>query len=139
MNGPFVVDASIAIAWIHPAQASRDSEAMLDAVAAGCALEAPPIWPLEVANAVVTLRRRGKLTDDEARIGLERMASLPVRVDHEPSIAFTILADLAASLDLSVYDAAYVELATRRRLPLASKDARLRRAAAKSGVTLWSR
>lgn len=140
MSRPFVPDASIAIGWVHPGQSTPDSDAMLDAIAAGSLLEVPGIWPLEVANAVITLQRRRKLTAGEARTALEMIALLPVKVDGETSsIAFTTLVELAVSHGLSVYDAAYLELAKRRGLALATQDAQLRRAAVKSDVELWIR
>ncbi len=59
-------------------------------------------------------------------------------IDHEAAaVAFTRLVDLASEYELTVYDATYIELATRTRLPLASNDARMKRAAVRSGVDLW--
>ncbi len=47
MSHAFVADASVAIAWVHPAQATKDSAAMVQAVAAGACIEVPALWPLE--------------------------------------------------------------------------------------------
>ena len=58
MTRAFVADASVAIAWVHPAQATPQTDAMLDAVAEGAVLEVPALWPLEVANALTVLVRR---------------------------------------------------------------------------------
>jgi len=136
----FVADASVAIAWVHPAQATAETEAMLDHLAAGDSLVVPALWPLEVANALTVLQRRRKLTADEVRTAIEIIRELPVVIDHEAaSIAFTRLVDLASEHELTIYDATYIELATRRRLPLASNDARMKQAAIRSGVELWQR
>lgn len=139
MTRAFVADASVAIGWVHPAQATPETTAMLDAIAAGATLEVPALWPLEVANALTVLARRGKLTEGERRDALGWLRGLRLHVDHEMAgLGFSRLAELAAKFHLSVYDAAYLELAQRRSLPLASKDGPLRSAAVKSGVSLFS-
>jgi len=138
VKGSFVADASVAIAWVHPAQATPETDAMLDRLAAGDSLVVPALWPLEVANALTVLRRRRKLTPDEARTAIEIIRELPAVIDHEAAaVAFTRLVDLASEHELTVYDATYIELATRRQLPLASNDARMKQAAIRSGVDLW--
>lgn len=138
MKRSFVADASVAIAWVHPAQATAETDAMLDRLAAGDSLVVPALWPLEVANVLTVLRRRRKLTSDEARTAIEIIRELPAVIDHEAAaIAFTRLVDLASEHDLTIYDATYIELAKRRQLPLASNDARMKQAAVRSGVDLW--
>lgn len=138
MKGLFVADASVAIAWVHPAQATPETDAMLDRLAAGDSLVVPAPWPLEVANALTVLRRRRKLTLDEARTAIEIIRELPAVIDHEAAaMAFTRLVDLATQHELTIYDATYIELATRIQLPLASNDARMKQAAIRSGVALW--
>jgi predicted nucleic acid-binding protein len=139
MRRVFVADASVAIGWVHPAQATRQTAAMLDAIADGATLEVPALWPLEVANALIVLARRRKLSKDERQAGLGLLRGLRVRVDHEMSaLAFSRLSELAATYQLSVYDAAYLELAERRRLVLGCKDGPLRTAATRAGVSLWA-
>jgi predicted nucleic acid-binding protein len=138
VNRSFVADASVAIAWVHPAQATPETDAMLDRLSAGDSLVVPALWPLEVANALTVLRRRRKLTPDEARAAIEIIRELPAVIDHEAAaVAFTRLVDLASKHELTIYDATYIELATRRQLPLASNDARMKQAAIQSGVDLW--
>jgi predicted nucleic acid-binding protein len=112
---------------------------MLDAIAEGATLEVPALWPLEVANALIVLVRRRKLAEDERRAGLEWLHGLRIRIDHETSaLAFSRLSELAAAHQLSVYDAAYLELAARRRLVLGCLDGPLRPAARHAGVRLWA-
>ncbi len=140
MSRSFVADASVAIAWVHPAQATAETDAMLDHLAAGDSVVVPALWPLEVANAITVLRRRRKLTPDEARTAIEIIRELPAVIDHEAAaLALTRLVDLASEHELTIYDATYIELATRRQLPLASNDVRMRQAATRSGVKLWQR
>jgi predicted nucleic acid-binding protein len=134
----FVADASVAIGWVHPAQATTQTAAMLDALGEGAMLEVPALWPLEVANALLVLVRRRKLTEDERQTGLGWLRGLPVRIDPEGApLAFSRLSELATAHRLSVYDAAYLELAQRRKLALACHDGPLREAAKQAGVSLW--
>jgi uncharacterized protein (TIGR03382 family) len=139
MTRAFVADASVAIGWVHPAQATKQTAAMLDAIADGATLDVPALWPLEVANALLVLVRRRKLSEDERQAGRGWLRGLRLRVDHEMSaLAFSRLSELAAAYQLSVYDAAYLELAQRRTLMLGCKDGPLRTAAKHAGVSLWS-
>lgn len=138
MTQGFVADASVAIGWVHPAHATTHTGALLDAIAEGATLEVPALWPLEVANALTVLVRRRKLTDAERQAGLGWLRRLPLRVDHEmASLAFSRLSELASAHQLSVYDAAYLELAQRQGLVLACKDGPLRKAARQCDVSLW--
>jgi predicted nucleic acid-binding protein len=138
MIGAFVADASVAIGWVHPAQATTETAAMLDAIAEGATLEVPALWSLEVANALIVLVRRRKLSDEERHSALRWLRGLRLRIDHEAaSLAWSRLSELAATHQLTVYDAAYLELAERRQLVLGCKDGRLRRAARHARVTLW--
>ena len=138
MTRSFVADASVAVGWVHPAQATSQTAAMLDAIADGAILEVPALWPLEVANALMVLVRRRKLNEDERQSALGWLRGLRVRLDHEAAaLALSRLSELAAAHDLSVYDAAYLELAQRRTLVLGCKDGPLRKAAKRAGIDLW--
>lgn len=138
MIRPFVPDASVAIAWIHPAQATASTTAMLEAVREGAVVHVPALWFVEIANALLVLTRRGKLLDDERRVALGWIPRLPVHVDHEIStLACGRLSELASAHALSVYDATYLELAQRLSLPLGCRDGTLRQAAQACGVTVW--
>lgn len=126
------------IGWVHPSQGTPQTAAMLDAIAEGATIEVPALWPVEVANALAVLARRRKLTENERQTALGWLRGLPVRVDHEmASLAFSRLSELALDHHLSVYDAAYLELAERRKLVLGCKDGPLRKAAKARGVSLW--
>jgi len=133
----FIVDASIGIAWVHPAQATSGSQTLLQALCDGAVVQAPALWPLETANALLVLARRGKLTEEERGAALSALAKLSVVLDHEmASLAFSRLSALASQHGLSVYDAAYLELALRKKHPLACKDGPLRAAAKRCRVKL---
>lgn len=94
----------------------------------------PALWWFEVRNALVSNERRGRLGEADTAIMLRELARLPVSIDRSPEEA-SVLA-LARRHRLTVYDAAYLELAQREGLPLASLDSALQGAAAASGVSL---
>ena len=132
----FVLDASIALAWCFADEATPATDALLDRLADEEAA-APALWRLEVANALAMAERRGRLSV----VGLTRSVSLlqrlAVSIDSEGAErAFRELLDLARAERLTVYDAAYLELALRLGLPLASKDAKLRKVGAGLGLAL---
>ena len=133
----FIVDASIGVAWVHPAQATSGSQALLQALCDGAIVRAPALWPLETANALLVLIRRGKLTEEERGTALAALAKLSIELDHEmASLSFTTLSALASQQGLSIYDATYLELALRKKLPLACKDGPLHQAAKRCRVKL---
>lgn len=95
----------------------------------------PSLWPLEVANALLAGERRKRTTAAKVSQFLSLLQALPVRLDGETSPrAWHDTLHLARAHGLSVYDAAYLELALRRGLPLASLDAGLKAAAGAVGV-----
>ena len=98
---------------------------------------APAIWPLEVANGLRTAERRGRLALADLSHVRELLVSLPVQVEGVPlDAALGEVTELARQLDLTAYDAAYLALAARRGLALATVDDRLRRACERAGVEL---
>ncbi len=135
MSGGFVADASIAVAWVHPAQETPQTRLLLQSVHDGAPIEVPAIWPLEISNALLVLVRRKKLLNTERQIALAALQTLAVKLDYEMSmLAFTKLSVIAEKHQLSVYDAAYFELAQRRKLPLACRDGALRQAAIRASL-----
>ena len=132
----FVIDASVALAWCFADEASPVADAALDRLNNEDAL-VPAIWPLEVANGLRTAERRGRLDRaDMARIR-ELLISLPIQVEAiDLDVALGEVSDLARNLDLTAYDAAYLALAARRGLVLATIDEGLKRACNSAGVKL---
>jgi predicted nucleic acid-binding protein len=132
----FVLDASIALAWCFADEAAPATDALLDRLADEEAV-APALWRLVVANALTMAERRGRLSVAGLTRSVGLLQRLAVAIDPKGSErAFPELLDLARSERLTVYDAAYLELALRLRLPLASKDAKLREAATGLGPTV---
>lgn len=129
-----VVDASVSAAWILPNEATEYTEAALEATAR-CEVWVPALWLLEMGNLLLSARRRRRIDDAKRRELVAAAAALRLRVDREP-VAMTDLDDLAARHGHSAYDAAYLELALRRGLPLATLDDALRRASGDAGVAL---
>ena len=130
MSDGFVADASVGVAWAVYSQASLATDQLLDKVAAGASLVVPTLWPFEVANSLLALFRRKKILSEDRDRALGALARLPLVLDDEGSrLALGKTSALAAAHSLSVYDAAYLELAIRRRLALASRDEALCKAA----------
>lgn len=128
-----VLDASMAFGWYVADEASEASDLVLDRVAESGAV-VPTLWRLEVANGFRTAIRRGRCDARLRDRALAALAALPITEDPETSAAAwdaTLL--LSDRFGLSVYDAAYLELAQRRRMPLATRDARLAEAAVALG------
>ena len=131
----FVADASMAIAWVHPGQANDESNAWLAHVASGAELIEPALWPLEIANALLVLQRRRKITAGERGEALTLLTAIPATLDHGGAErAFKDLSALAHAEGLSVYDAVYLELSIRLKLPLACRDGPLSAAARRRRV-----
>lgn len=118
-----VVDASVSAAWFLPNEATPFTEAALQATATS-EVWVPALWLLEIGNLLLRAQRRKRINDAKRRELVAAAGALRLRVDREPVAIGTIDA-LAARHGLSAYDAAYLELALRRALPLATLDARL--------------
>jgi predicted nucleic acid-binding protein len=132
----FVVDASIALAWCFRDESSELADRTLARLDREDAM-APAIWPLEVANGLRTAERRGRLDVADLSRLRELMVSLPVEVEAVTlEAALGQVTDLARHLELSAYDAAYLALAARHAIPLATIDERLRAACTRVGVEL---
>ena len=137
-SGPpgFVVDASVSAAWFLPDEANPNTEAALQATAT-VDVWVPALWLLEIGNLLLRAQRRKRITADKRRELAAAASALRIKVDREP-VAITTLDEIAARHGLSAYDAAYLELALRRGLPLATQDDALSAAMAKAGVALPS-
>lgn len=132
----FVVDASVALAWCFSDETSAYADGVLERLEGEEAV-APAIWPLEIANGLRTAERRARIDPSELLRVRELLRSLPVRVETiELEVALGEVLEVARAHDLSAYDAAYLALAVRRGLALATADDSLRRACKQAGVDL---
>lgn len=132
----FVLDASVAIAWVLPEPHSLEARPSLaQALAEGVVV--PVVWALEVTNVLLRRERRGQLLREERRAALAVLAQVRIAVDTaSAALTFGAAEALAERHGLTTYDAAYLGLATRLALPLATLDSELRKAAAAERVTL---
>lgn len=126
------------MAWCFEDEAGDYADAVLASLATSEAL-VPAIWSLEVANVLLVAERRGRLTQADATRFVRLVRTLPIIIESETSDrALDAILDVGREYGLSSYDAAYLELAMREGLPLATQDNPLRQAAVKCGVLLVS-
>jgi predicted nucleic acid-binding protein len=124
----FVLDASVTLCWCFENQATEYTEAIFERLAGGEEASVPFIWPLEVANVLVTAERRKALKLAQVTGFLEELSAWPIQVDTlGVDRAFQHILNTARSYNLSTFDAAYLELAVRRGLPLATLDKDLKK------------
>ena len=129
---PFVLDNSVLCSWFLANQATPYSESVARQLSERDA-HAPWLLQLEFTNVLRTACRRGSLTVVAAREIVDQMALLPIRIDPTPPPPATLLS-LALRFQLTSYDAAYLELALRRQLPIATRDDELAEAAWAAGI-----
>ncbi|MBV9990503.1 MAG: type II toxin-antitoxin system VapC family toxin [Alphaproteobacteria bacterium] len=130
-----VIDASFALALLLPDEV-KPSASMLALLEKDGAV-VPAIWPIEVGNTLVMAERRKRIAASALDRIADRLDALPIGVDERPvSEAWRACIALAVRHRLTVYDGAYLELAKRLRLPLATLDGDLRKAAKAEGVTV---
>jgi predicted nucleic acid-binding protein len=131
-----VIDASVALSWFLQDEHSPASDQFFALVADEGAI-VPSLWRLEIANALQVAVRRNRI-DRAYRDGtIQRAGRLPIEVDPETDThAWTRTLHLSERHNITVYDAAYLELALRRNVPLATRDQDLAKAAVASGVTV---
>ncbi|HOC43795.1 MAG TPA: type II toxin-antitoxin system VapC family toxin [Thermoanaerobaculales bacterium] len=135
---PLVVDCSVTMAWCFEDECDELADAVLDRLVDGEAW-VPSLWPLEVSNVLVAAERRRRITAADSARFIELLMGLPIVVDdrsHERALS-QVLA-VARQLDISAYDASYLELAMRLGATLATRDALLQAAAAAAGVPLFA-
>jgi predicted nucleic acid-binding protein len=135
LNG-VVVDASVALAWCFPDEASEYADAVLVALE-GRPILVPAVWPLEVTNAMVVAERQKRISQPEVRRFVELLEGLTIQQESLP-VAGSVsnILPLAREYGLSAYDASYLEVALRRSAPLATLDNRLEKAARTAGVEM---
>lgn len=132
----FVVDKSIALAWCFKDEQTPAIMALLGRVTETGAV-APQLWPIEALNGLLFAERRGRITPERRQSFTGVLQRLPITLDDETAPRlWTATARLAEQHRLTAYDAVYLELAVRLRLPLATGDKALIAAAGSEGVAL---
>ncbi len=133
----FVLDCSATLPWIFASESTSGSEALLDGMVKGRRAWVPALWHLELANVLLGAQRRGKIDKAGTEKFMATLATFDIHVDDETmAVAWTKTLALGESFCLSAYDSAYLELALRKGLPLASLDEPLRAACRKAGGRL---
>ena len=130
----FVLDNSVVTGWYLEDQATDYSEAIATRLETERAV-VPALWQLEFANVLKTACTRGKLEIETARQIIDAIGALPIETDRDTPGPRQLF-ELAMRHNLSSFDAAYLELALRRGLPIACRDEKLQEAARAAGVTV---
>lgn len=133
-----VIDSSMTLAWYFEDEKTAASIAVLNRVAEEGAV-VPALWHLEVLNGLQVAVRRGRITAAYRDASLDDLRALAIAVDPQTNRqAWAATLRLCERFGLTAYDAAYLELALRRRLPLATLDGELMHAAQAENVSLVS-
>lgn len=129
-----VLDASIVLGWMLDRPVPSPALAARRRILAGDRAVVPELWRCEVANAVVVAERRGRISASQAAAISADLEDLAQAIETEPLPGIGALIETARRAGLTAYDATYLELASRRRIPLATLDESLRAAAKRAGV-----
>ncbi len=139
MTAAFIMDCSITMAWCFADEATPGASKVQDRLEKEAAL-VPAHWFLEVINVLATAEKHKRITAATSAEFLALLETMDIQVDEETaSRAFAHLLPLCRHHGLTSYDAAYLDLALRRRLPLASLDDDLRSAAEQLGLEVLGR
>jgi predicted nucleic acid-binding protein len=126
----FVLDCSVTLSWFLPGELTDSNQAVRKMIEGGASASVPCLWALEVANALLVAERRKRISRRDSEAAWAALEKLPTEVDAETGQrAGRDILTLARRQQLSIYDAAYLELAVRLGIPLASLDELLRAAA----------
>lgn len=139
MSG-FILDNSVSMRWLLESNKAVDqkyAEAVLKSFLDADAL-VPNLWHLEASNVLLGAEKRSEIDAGEIERFISQLENLPIQVDSLTSHkAFTRTLALSRIYKLSSYDAAYLELAIREGLPIATLDKNLRKAANKADVKIY--
>ncbi|MBP9682622.1 MAG: type II toxin-antitoxin system VapC family toxin [Bacteriovorax sp.] len=134
----FVLDCSVAMSWCFEDEKSPEGDSVLDHLmkeeSQGVV---PSLWRLEVVNVLNVAERRGRLPTAKSLLFLDFLLELPIVIDENPQDLKDILL-LSRTYGLSAYDAAYLDLASREQIPLATLDNKLKSAANAASIPLFS-
>lgn len=134
----FVLDSSLTMAFVLQDEATAETDKILDILGQGAKAFTPSLWRWEVGNVLLMAERRKRITQAESHRHLNSLQSLPVESDDNAwREAWNATPLLARKHQLTLYDAAYLELAIRRGVPLGTLDMDLRKAAKAEGVKLF--
>jgi predicted nucleic acid-binding protein len=131
-----VLDCSLTATWFHPDETTDETKRILMSIAGNGAV-VPGIWFAEIANVLQMSIKKRRIDEQQRTRAFEYLSKLDIEVDAEThQHAWGTVIALSDRHGLTAYDASYLELAIRRRLPLATLDKELRAAAEAEGVAL---
>jgi len=132
----FVLDCSITMAWCFEDESNDYTDSILENLKDATAV-VPTIWPLEVANVLLLAKKHKRITEVQSASFIDALSALPIIIDQSTtSRAMHSVFVLAGQSDLTIYDAAYLELAKRENIPLITLDKGLIKAAKKLDISL---
>ncbi len=132
-----VLDASLALQWFLEDETDRTYSLKVLESLRDQRARVPVLWFYEVGNGLIVAQRRKRIRSNQVHEFLRKLLLLPIDATEQTASEVFQLADLAQTHRLTVYDAAYLALATATNLPLATNDHELRRAAGAANVMLF--
>ena len=136
----FVLDNSVSMRWLLASNKKADqkyAEKVLKSMVDSEAL-VPNLWHLEATNVLLSAKKRDEIDSGEIEIFISQLENLPIHTDvNTAKQAFNRILALADAYKLSSYDAAYLELAIREGLPIATLDKDLKKAVKKTGIEIY--
>jgi len=135
----FVMDCSVTMPWLLHNDMTDYAKDVLLGFKNGQAV-VPELWFLEVSNVLLSFERRKRIKTTESEQFIKLLRELPIKIDQGTGErVFSRIISLAREYKLSAYDATYLELAVREKLPLATLDKDLQRAVRRAGLPLFGR
>lgn len=132
----FVLDCSVTMAWCFEDESNATSDKILASLKESKAM-VPSIWPLEVINVLRVGERKKRLSASQSNTFINLLRGLPIEVDMNPiDLPNQSILEISREYSISAYDAAYLELALRKNLPLVSFDKILCEAAKNAGIEI---
>ena len=133
----FVLDASVVLTWCFPDEQAQKAEQISERIALGDKLVVPAFWRHEVLNALLMGEKRKRVTNELIQTFIKDLELLPSEIDIPAAgTVFHSTQDLCRKHGLTAYDGAYLELAMRHRISLATADGALERAARAEGIEI---
>ena len=131
----FVLDCSVTMTWCFNDEATEKTLSLLESLADNRTAYTPGIWTLEVANVLLVAERKKRIRVSDSNRFLSLLKSLPVETESSISLSnIDHITSIGRNYQLSSYDSAYLELAWRKEIPLATLDSKLESAAKRLNI-----
>ena len=134
----FVLDCSVAASWCFEDETTSYTEKVLTTLNKNYQARVPSLWPFEMSNVLLLAERKKRVGLLTISTFKNTLSILPIEVDHGATDrALDTIFELGREMQLTAYDAAYLELAFREKIPLASLDKTLVRAAREINIAIF--